>query len=304
MSAKRSGEWGEQQTASLHLRGDGQPSTAVAYLEFVIGSRSGEMMAISGELVFGSGDDVDLRLGDSAVSTRHARLCCMPQGVFVEDLGSKFGTFVNGQRVEKQRLADRDEVGFGTRVVMRFMHAKEAEASRQEQIYQSGVRDKVTGLHNQQYFLERLEDDLSWAIRQKAPLVLLTVAVDGLSSSQEDGGDFAQDQLLSNVGLTLRASLRAEDLLARLSRGPFAVACRSIRPSIGLKVADRLRSQVAAAPVGGFGGETHITLSAGVAGLPDPRFTTSAKLLHAALQALDRATKEGNCSILAAGQKS
>lgn len=303
MSEKPSSEWGIEDTATLNLGGQGQHSRPVAYLEFVIGSRTGEMMAIAGDLVFGSANEADLQLGDSAVSELHARICCTDEGVFLEDMSSKFGTFLNGERIDKRRLADRDEVGFGTRVVMRFMHAEAVEESLQQQIYDSGVCDEVTGLHNQQYFLERLEDELSWSKRHKAPVVLLTFNVDGLATVNREHGPQMVDQILLNVGRTLRASLRTEDLLARLSRGPFAIACRGIRASIGLKVADRLRAQVAAAPFAGESSEIAITLSAGVAGVPDTRITNSAKLLHAALEALDKATKTGDCSVLAPTSK-
>ena len=57
--------------------------------------------------------------GESAavVSTRHARFFVDKAQWFVEDLGSRNGTFVNGRRIDggaRQRLNVGDEIGFGS----------------------------------------------------------------------------------------------------------------------------------------------------------------------------------------------
>jgi pSer/pThr/pTyr-binding forkhead associated (FHA) protein len=60
-----------------------------------------------------SSNDVELR-GDGFASARHARLEPRPDGVWVEDVGSTNGTFVNGIRLERPRkLAPGDVVRVG-----------------------------------------------------------------------------------------------------------------------------------------------------------------------------------------------
>jgi hypothetical protein len=70
-----------------------------------------------GENVVGRGREARVRIPTSEVSRRHARIVVDADGVTIEDLESRNGTFVRGRPVKKAtRLADGDEVGFGPEI--------------------------------------------------------------------------------------------------------------------------------------------------------------------------------------------
>lgn len=74
-----------------------------------------------GDSTIGRGAECRVRLASDQVSRRHARIRLAGGVAVLEDLGSKNGTWLNGDRLEAPAaLADGDQVGFGScRLVFR-----------------------------------------------------------------------------------------------------------------------------------------------------------------------------------------
>ncbi len=73
-------------------------------------------------------DDNDLSLEDLAVSGHHARIARVQEVLFVEDLTSTNGTFVNEQKVDRRQLQDADSIRIGThRLIFRGNHSMQAD---------------------------------------------------------------------------------------------------------------------------------------------------------------------------------
>jgi hypothetical protein len=72
--------------------------TVAVTLTITAGPEQGRSLECDRELVIGRGD-VDVVLSDEEVSSRHAVVRPVKQGLEIEDLGSKNGTFVNGERI-------------------------------------------------------------------------------------------------------------------------------------------------------------------------------------------------------------
>ena len=66
-----------------------------------------------GELIIGRSSSCGLVLSDEKISRQHARLRIDGQSMLIEDLRSRNGTFLNGERVESADLRVGDEIRLG-----------------------------------------------------------------------------------------------------------------------------------------------------------------------------------------------
>lgn len=88
----------------------------LARLTILSGKRSGEVLELTpGEHQIGTGRAAEIQLRDKDVGFKHAKVIVEDGGVFLEDLKSKGGTYVNGEKVEDRvPLKDKDELRIGT----------------------------------------------------------------------------------------------------------------------------------------------------------------------------------------------
>ncbi len=78
------------------------------------GGRAGESFTISEDRIsIGRSPDAGVFLDDVTVSRNHALLVRRRDGLYIDDLGSLNGTYVNRRRIESHLLADGDEIQVG-----------------------------------------------------------------------------------------------------------------------------------------------------------------------------------------------
>jgi pSer/pThr/pTyr-binding forkhead associated (FHA) protein len=78
------------------------------------GGRSGEVFNLGGErMTIGRSPDAEVFLDDVTVSRNHALLVQRRDGLYIDDLGSLNGTYVNRRRIESHRLQNGDELQVG-----------------------------------------------------------------------------------------------------------------------------------------------------------------------------------------------
>jgi pSer/pThr/pTyr-binding forkhead associated (FHA) protein len=88
-------------------------------LRFVAGKDQGREFPLPPDLniVIGRVSDVDVLLLDRKVSRKHAKISTHGGQVFLEDLASRNGTFVNGDRIRNVELKEGDEILIGSSTI-------------------------------------------------------------------------------------------------------------------------------------------------------------------------------------------
>lgn len=284
----------------------GKASLAMPVLTMLEGEETSRTWLLGERsLVLGRDLVCDLALADAKASRRHARLQWMnfdrpdeaPE-VWLEDLGSTNGTWVNGQRVvEPVRVYERDKIligstlfGYGLRI------DEELEAMRR--LVQRATTDPLTTMNNAEVFDRALRREFERARRYTRPLSMLYLNVDRLSEVNDLHGNRIGDLVLRQIGRILRDNLRLSDMSARVGGDEFAV----ILPETGLEgamaVGERLRRSVQEFPMMLGSDPVKVTVSIGVAGL-DGTFTHPDAYVDAASKAAYAAKDQGRnrCSL-------
>jgi hypothetical protein len=97
----------------------GEQAPPAAWLVPKAGSRAGQQLGlVRGVNTIGRSHKCNIALEDGSISGEHARIQFENGQFILYDLASLNGTFVNGQRVQKQLLMDGDEIKLGETVLV------------------------------------------------------------------------------------------------------------------------------------------------------------------------------------------
>jgi diguanylate cyclase (GGDEF)-like protein len=155
------------------------------------------------------------------------------------------------------------------------------------------LQDELTGFANRRALEQMLANEVDRAQRHGRPLAILMVDIDRFKSVNDSHGHRAGDEVLRQLARLIADKLRSIDRAARYGGEEFCVLMPDTPADEARRVAERVRTAVEAhtfvvdpedhePPIG-----LHLTVSVGVAGLPE-----SAETLEALVEVADRALYE------------
>ena len=100
--------------------GHSRPGGGRSYvLRFISGKYQGGEFPIVNDkpIIVGRSSDLDMVLVEDMVSRKHARITMQQDQIWIEDLGSTNGSFVNGEKIKRARLKEGDRVLIGTSIL-------------------------------------------------------------------------------------------------------------------------------------------------------------------------------------------
>ena len=115
-----------------------------------------------------------------------------------------------------------------------------------EAIRAESLTDPLTGLGNRKYFDRMIETAVQDALATGEPLSLLMFDIDHFKSFNDSYGHLTGDQVLRLVGMSLKQTIKGQDITARYGGEEFAVVLPSTALRQALTVADHIRRAVMA----------------------------------------------------------
>ena len=103
-------------------------------LKFISGKyQGGEFpLEMDNEIIIGRSSDLDMVLVEDMVSRQHSRISATDGELYIEDLGSTNGTFVNGEKVSKKRLKEGDRILVGTSIIKLVAAGSEGDSGAKD----------------------------------------------------------------------------------------------------------------------------------------------------------------------------
>jgi diguanylate cyclase len=115
-----------------------------------------------------------------------------------------------------------------------------------EAIRAESLTDPLTGLGNRKYFDRMIDMAVQNALANSEPLSLLMFDIDHFKSFNDSYGHLTGDQVLRLVGLSLKQTIKGQDITARYGGEEFAVVLPNTALRQALTVADHIRRAVMA----------------------------------------------------------
>jgi two-component system cell cycle response regulator len=221
------------------------------------------------ELLIGRDESCDVCVPIDTISRRHCRISTRAEGVFLCDLGSTNGTWVDDEPLKpraERPLHSGQRVRVGA-AIFTFLQGNDVEALYHEEIHRLAVVDGLTRAYNRRHLLEFLEREMRRSHRHRRPLSVVLFDVDHFKRINDDFGHLTGDAVLRELADRVRARIRSEDCFARHGGEEFAVVLAESDLASARAFAERVRERVAGTPFEADGASIRVTVSVGVATL-------------------------------------
>ena len=123
--------------------------------------------------------------------------------------------------------------------------------------------DALTGLFNFRHFKTVLQAEMDRSKRSGIPTSLVLVDLDHFKAVNDTYGHEIGNQALQHLADILKGEVRTTDIVCRYGGEEFAMIFPETHLNLAVKVADRIREEIASNPVPLEDGEINLTASMG-----------------------------------------
>ncbi len=137
----------------------------------------------------------------------------------------------------------RDEEGKVTNLIELWRDVT-AQVSLEEKLREQALTDSLTKLRNSRYFFQHFTREMQRAVRQRYPLALVMLDVDGFKQYNDLHGHLAGDKVLQRLGWIIAESIRKDiDIGCRRGGDEFSLVLPHLDLEEARKVVERISAE-------------------------------------------------------------
>jgi two-component system cell cycle response regulator len=201
---------------------------------------------VQSEVTAGRNPDNTIPLEFNGISRYHFKVLSKDGYThFVQDAGSRNGTFVNNKKIEGQvQLNKGDMIKLGS-IALKYLPKGDPERLTYDKLQHEANTDKHTGCYNKGYFNSALDLEVKKSKVTGNPLSLIVFDLDHFKNLNDGYGHDAGDFVLSDMAAIIRSNgVRDQDVFARYGGEEFVILLPKTNLKQAFEIAERLRKLV------------------------------------------------------------
>ncbi|MBI4926040.1 MAG: GGDEF domain-containing protein [Bdellovibrio sp.] len=240
-----------------------------ACLIIIRGTPQGHRFFLSkSNMNIGRDPDADISVSDQSISRKHAQIHKKNGKVYITDLGSANGTFINDKKIskdEKTLLSKEDMIKLGNSI-LKFLPAGQLEILFYGNLGSAAHTDGLTKIYNKSYLLEALDAEFKRARALHTDFSILFFDIDFFKKLNDTCGHDCGDYVLKELARIVKNRfVKPKDIFARYGGEEFVLLLANTSLDMAVTVAEQMRQAIEHHPFMYEGKKLTVTVSAGVA---------------------------------------
>ena len=248
--------------------------------------------------IIGRVEDADICLDSPTVSRKHAEIRFDNRnGIFIKDLNSSNGTYVNGKKITEADLREGDIFSIG------IYKLKVASLSKHDTIFfqrmmDNAEKDSLTGMYNKGFITKFLDSAITQSGHLKKLVSIAMVDIDHFKSINDTYGHIAGDAVLKDIAAVFCTYLRSADKYGRFGGEEFLIIFDRTSLHDAQIISERIRKMVMEHKTVYENQPITVTISIGLASNENSQINDAKALIKRADEKLYLAKKNGRNQVV------
>jgi diguanylate cyclase (GGDEF)-like protein len=200
---------------------------------------------VNSETTCGRSIENSIQLEFQGISRQHLKVHLEGEIASVEDCGSKNGTFLNNQKIEKKSPLNKGDIIKVGSIALKYIPAGDPERVAYDKLNLEANTDQHTGCYNKAYFNKSIDLEVRKSKVTGNPLSLIIFDLDHFKNLNDNFGHDAGDYVLKEMASIVRQNgVREQDVFARYGGEEFVILLPKTNLKHSFEIAERLRKLV------------------------------------------------------------
>lgn len=174
------------------------------------------------EVLIGRKDGCHIVLEDAYASRLHAKIFVKDDRVYIQDLGSRNGTYVNFRAVSISELSNGDKIIVG-RSILKYIESDELEFSLNEELYKATLFDPLTEVYSRRTMETKMRIYFDRFSKYRDIFWVFMADIDHFKGLNDNYGHVFGDLVLRHVAGVLKETVGSRGEIFRYGGEEFCI---------------------------------------------------------------------------------